>query len=126
MEATRGGNCRFLYEDSDFDVEIGPRWEKVAKNGSNFFENFHNFFQKIVKKMGAAIKRETPRWFLDDSVAAGSVQAVPVRFAAILLFSCTHLAVSPSDIFKFNDQRDDFEKNYAIFVVITPEVMTKN
>ena len=36
MEATRGGNCIFFYEDSDFDVESGPRWPKVTENGPNY------------------------------------------------------------------------------------------
>ena len=25
-----------FYEDSDFDVESGPRWPKVTENGPNF------------------------------------------------------------------------------------------
>ena len=49
MEVVLDGNYRFFYEDSDFEVEIGPRWPKVAENGPKIFRiNFTNLIKNLI------------------------------------------------------------------------------
>ncbi len=42
MEVSMDGENKFFYEESDFDVEIGPRCANMAENRPFFF-NFPEF-----------------------------------------------------------------------------------
>ena len=49
MEVLLDGNYRFFYEDSDFEIEIGPRWPKVAEDGPKIFRiNFTNLIKNLI------------------------------------------------------------------------------
>ena len=48
MEVFLDGEIIFFYEDSDFDVEIGPRCANFAENGPMFFFIFPEN-EKIIK-----------------------------------------------------------------------------
>ena len=48
MEVLWDGEYRFFYEDSDFEIEIGPRWAKTPENMQKYISNKQKISNYII------------------------------------------------------------------------------